>query len=157
MSQSCTHGGGTELSWLNRRLNQKGSNHRQALLSQRIRHYLGRILPHWGRRGEVGGNLQAKRSCQVLLLKALIFTSYFADIGLDVEGPMVEATPPLKKRKKAAPEKMMGHKYPRARKVFTDLTPTHTPGELQDLLTASLDFSELGIFKIETLIIWSLS
>lgn len=52
--------------------NQIGRNQRLALHSLGTHHYLAKILPPWVRRGEVGGNLEAKRLCQPLLPKALI-------------------------------------------------------------------------------------
>lgn len=62
----------------------------------------------------------------------------------------VEATPSGKnKRKTVAFERKMAYKYPKGRKVLADLTTTHTPGELRDLLNAGIDFPDLGMFKIE--------
>lgn len=43
----------------------------------------------------------------------------------------------------------VAYKYNEAWRFLADLMTTHTPGELQDLLAADMEFLELGMVKIK--------
>lgn len=73
------------------------------------------------------------------------FGNYFEEIGLSVKEPMVEVPPPPQKKKKSfGLEKRVAYKYSKNPNFFADLAATHSGGEVQDLLTAGIDFLELG-------------
>lgn len=58
-------------------------------------------------------------------------------------------TPPWQGKEGTGSDRRIPYKYPEARPFLANLMTTHTLGELQDLLTAGVEFSELGMVKTE--------
>lgn len=101
-----------------------------------------------GKKKRDGRKFRDEKTVEASLTDSPEFKSYFIYIGLNVEELTVEAALHSKKQRTTTPEKM-SYKYRRARKFLTDLMITHSPEELQDLLTACIDFPDSGMYKTE--------
>lgn len=73
---------------------------------------------------------------------------YFADIGLGV-GEQTTEGPPSKKKKRTGSEGEMVYKYTQYRKVFDSLSSSHVVEQIHKLLVVAVEFSDLGLVKIE--------
>lgn len=113
-----------------------------------IRRVFGEKPPSRGGKTRAGRKpSKGKETISTLPIVSTGFRIYFVNIGFDMEKPTVEVLHPSKK--KVGLEKRMPYKYPRARKIFTDLVATHSMEEIRELLVVGIEFPDLGIVKIE--------
>lgn len=101
------------------------------------------------RKGEASIRPEVKKTVSASPAESTDFDVYYEEISLSIEESTIETLTPQKKKTCARVEKSEAYNYSRPRNFLADLMTTRMHEELQDLLSAGIDFPEVGIVKIE--------